>query len=194
MKEEYCYPVFAVADDARIVERILSQDESALTEIINVFGHLLKKLIRDIVWNEHDTEEVFYDVLNSVWKRIDSFQVGKGRLIGWIVGIAKNKSIDRVRLKTNYIRKLERFRFEPDFMLQDPCIESCHDLPRIMNDPRIPEEQREVLFLHWINGLSDQEIATRLGIPLGTCKARLRRGFAKLKEVALLPGGLVREG
>jgi RNA polymerase sigma factor (sigma-70 family) len=77
-------------------------------------------------------------------------------------------------------------------MIHDSGGKSYKDLHLVLNDPSIPDKQREVLILYWVNGMSQREIAVKLGIPLGTCKARLTRGLEKLKRVALMPGVLVR--
>lgn len=129
-------------------------------------------------------EEVVQDVFERVWREARSYRAERGSVRTWLLAIARNAAIDRYR-RGGSKRGQER-PLEEGAERADPEAEAL--LERAVRSERVraalaqlPPEQRTVIALSFYGGLAQSEIARRLGIPLGTVKARARLGMAKLR-------------
>jgi RNA polymerase sigma-70 factor (ECF subfamily) len=130
-------------------------------------------------------EEVLQDAFHAVWRRAGSYRPDRGSLRTWLLAIARNAAIDWRRTRG---RRLERERPLDDARgTADPAVEARLERA-LRSEPvraalaKLPAEQREVIVLGFYGGLTQAEIAQRVGAPLGTVKSRARLAFAKLRE------------
>ena len=130
------------------------------------------------------SEEITQETFIRVWRKAGQFDPKKASAVTWIFTIARNLRIDR-------LRKENRPTFDPDDPIfipetsQTPLenMEQSTVVERVkLSISGLPEDQREVVQLSFIEGLSHQEIADAIGLPLGTVKSRLRLSFVKLRH------------
>jgi len=168
-----------------LLERVGStQDRDAFAKLFAALGPRVKAYMMKIGSDPAFSEEITQETFITVWRKAGQFDPKKASAVTWIFTIARNRRIDR-------LRKEKRPALDPnDPMLlpndsptplqnmeQSTIVES---VKRSIGD--LPEDQREVVRLSFIEGLSHQEISDAIGIPLGTVKSRLRLSFEKLRH------------
>jgi RNA polymerase sigma-70 factor (ECF subfamily) len=129
-------------------------------------------------------EEVVQDVFERAWRESRSYRAERGSVRTWLLAIARNASIDRYRRGAK--RSTER-PLEDDIDRADPDAEALLERAVVSERVRaalatLPPDQRTVIALSFYGGFAQSEIASRLGIPLGTVKGRARLAMAKLRE------------
>jgi RNA polymerase sigma-70 factor (ECF subfamily) len=178
------------AADAAALEAIASGDEAAFRRLQERYAGLLFAAIRRILDDPADTEEVLQEVLNSLWRKAGQYHPGRGRPITWLTSTARNRAIDRLRARKRQARLKEAYQGEVEFVHRGTAPvtgaeaairrDACASVRSAVME--LSEIQREVIEKVYFEGLTQQEIADQLGEPLGTVKARVRRGLAKLRE------------
>lgn len=159
------------------------RDANAFRSLFLAFYPKVKAMLVRQGTDTHTAEEIAQDTLFLVWRKSHQFSVTKGSLSAWIYTIARNLRIDRLRKQAGWQRcyqeleTMEQLR-EPAEAQRSPQWEEGEITQMLAS---LSPDQREVLQLAFIEGLSQSEIATRLGIPLGTVKSRMRLAFDKLR-------------
>ena len=132
-------------------------------------------------------EDVVQDSFMHLWNRPGSFDHRKGSLRGYVAMLARSRAIDRWRVQASQESAAERFKArlgrEPEGSAAERTIERERSARLISVLDRLPPSQREALLLAFGGGLTMSEIATAVGVPLGTAKSRVRLGLAKLREL-----------
>jgi len=192
MKPDHFEPVPAYDDasDAVALEAIASGDEAAFERLRERYAGLLHAAIRRILREPADTEEVLQEVLNSLWRKAGQYHPGRGRPVTWLTSTARNRAIDRLRVRKRQARLKEAYGGEIDLIhrgrvpVGGPEAAMRRDACATVRSAvmELSDIQREVIEKVYFEGLTQQEIADQLGEPLGTVKARVRRGLAKLRE------------
>jgi RNA polymerase sigma-70 factor (ECF subfamily) len=141
--------------------------------------------------NKADAEEIILDVFEQVWRTAHRFDSARGSVWGWLMVMARSRALDRLRTAASK-RGRERRLIAEDWDLVSH--EPLPDTTTIFNQERIlirsalqllPGEQRLAVELAYFSGLTHVEIASALGVPLGTIKTRIRGAMDKLR--VLLP-------
>lgn len=177
--------------DAELAERLLDRDEEALRKVIATYGGVVFGMARRVLAEPTMAEEVAQDTFHSLWRRPGAYDPARGSLQGFLLGVARNKSIDLVRKEESQKRTKEAlassFEQDPNHMSEyEPGgIEDRHEVRDAL--AQLSPLQREAIVLAYFGGRTYREVATELGIPEGTAKTRLRDGLKKLKE--LMPSG-----
>lgn len=186
------------ATDERLMESIKSGDASALEVLHRAHRAVLGTVIRRIVNNDADADEVLQDCFIEIWRRADTYDEAKGKVLGWAITMARRRAIDRVRRRMCYARVGERFaeqRAETEdgfrHVQEDAQSSDCARALKVAME-RLPKAQRLALQMSFYQGLSQREIAATTGTPLGTVKTRLELGLKKIKA-ALLAAATVEE-
>ena len=179
----------ADARDAERVRAMAAGDESALGELYDRWHPLLYSLVLNIVRDARDAEEVLEDVLWQAWRQAASFNPSRGGVGSWLTSIARSRALDRVRA-----RRRARDEVSLDEPESAPTLASSEpgpaddteaaDLRVRVRDALalLPQEQRETMRMAYFGGLSQSEIATATGQPLGTVKTRMRLAMQKLRD------------
>lgn len=174
-------PQPAEASDAELLVRVAGRDRDAFDTLYHryvrsIFGLALRRL-RDRERAEDATQEMFA----AVWRSAYTYRPERGPAAPWLYAVARNAIVDRVRGHTDLPAEL------PDFVSTEPGpaerAESSYlswRVHRAMEE--LPEKEREVLELAYWSGLSQTEVASFLGIPLGTVKTRTRSALARLAD------------
>jgi RNA polymerase sigma-70 factor (ECF subfamily) len=174
---------------AQLLRRIAEQDRSALAELYDQTAPALFAFAVRVLGNPHDAEEVIQDVFVQVWNKAVTFDPAIGQAFHWAMSIARNRCIDRLRARQRRSRVLVELEegVEPEAPAETRPAEATtfgDDEAAAIRSAvgGLPADQRQAIELAFFGGLTHQEIAARLGEPLGTIKARIRRGMMKLRE------------
>jgi RNA polymerase sigma-70 factor (ECF subfamily) len=183
--------------DESLIDRIQARDEAALSVLMNRHKALLRTVISRVVHTDADVDDTLQDVFIELWNRSHLFDATKGKILGWIITMARRRAIDRIRRRQAYDRAEERMRLQSAPMASD-IEEHSADAGACDSDraallrkvlATLPEAQRQALELAYYHGLSQREISARTGIPLGTIKTRLELGVRKVRAAILQLGG-----
>lgn len=181
------YPPIPTANDARhdirLLARIRAHEAEAIGELYDRHNRLLFGLIVRIVRNRGEAEEVLQDVFLQVWKRADTYKAELGTPVQWLVRIARNRAIDRLRANGVRTRVLEAT--PPPSLLDCPethaaLSEQQRTLARALDALRV--EDRQLLEHAYFLGLTQSELARRFNLPLGTVKTRIRAALTTLRR------------
>ncbi len=105
--------------DLALIERIVSRDTTAVADLCDRHNRLLFGLILGIVGQRHDTEEVLQEVFIAVWNRSDSYNASLGSPLAWLIGIARNRALDRLRSNAVQSKSVEATTIDP-IVLETP--------------------------------------------------------------------------
>jgi len=183
-------------EDGALMGRIQSRDEEALESLIKRYDKMLRSVVGRVISNDQDVSDVIEEVFLGVWRQAGNFDLTKGRVLGWIITMARRRAIDRVRRCQAYERAEMRFRVSTEngtsyFAVSDVQKEAAHsDNASVFENLllRLPAAQCAVVRMAFYRGLSQREIARETGIPLGTVKTRLELGVKKLRSAVLAIG------
>lgn len=166
--------------DQELLDRIAKRDEGALTKLYDRYSGAALAAAARVLGDRAEAEDVLQEVFVRVWDRAAEFDVARGSVAAWLMGSIRNASIDRLRRKDAFHRALEGAAAlpRPDGGPQ----ELPEDLRRVKAAVEaLSEEQRKPIELAYFEGLTQTQIAARLGQPLGTVKTRMRLGMQKLR-------------
>lgn len=180
----------ALRDD-ELMDCLVRRDISAFEALYDRYGDLVYSVALRVVGDTHVAEDVTQDVFVRVWRRPEQFDLQRGKFVTWLLSVTRNRSIDERRSASRRIRHeaLPSPDEEEDVLpsgkeRDDPAIET------VLADERaavraamevLPPEQKLAIHLAYFGGLTQQEVANKLGQPLGTVKTRIRLGMQKMR-------------
>jgi len=172
------------ASDVALMERVMQRDETALEALYDRYAAILSSLLNRILHDAQAAEEILQDIFFQLWRNAQRFDASRGSLPGWLVVIARNRAISRLR-QHNPARgeELQENDIRLPFGLESSV--TRHELLERVRGAldTLPKEQRSAVELAYFEGLTQSEIAKRTGDPLGTVKTRLRTAVGSLKRV-----------
>lgn len=173
---------------AQLLGRIAQRDLPALSEFYDQMAAPLFSVALRILGDAGEAEEVIQDVFVQIWEKAPTFDGLLGSAFHWALSITRHRAIDRLRSQQRRTRLIEE-------LLQvgaaDLATAAAPDLDALGAEEAagvrsglasLPKDQREAIELAFFGGLTHPEIAETLHQPLGTIKARIRRGLLKLRE------------
>ena len=164
-------------------------DNSALGALYDRYGRKVYALAYGILRCKQDAEDVLQEVFERVWKKSHTYQSALGEVKHWLLRIAHNRSINRLKART--LRAAPSMNGEgsatggiPETVANSLEIDTNFDIGEYVRTALayLPEEQRRLIELAFFKGLSHSEIAETEQLPLGTVKTRIRNGIMKLRS------------
>ncbi len=177
-----------VPPDATLVIRLLQKDVSAFEQLYDRHSRAVYSLVLRILQQAGTAEEVVQDVFLQLWRNAERYDASRGPFIPWLLTLARNRALDKLRLKSERQRRREDQTEElPSVATASPEFEKQFDEKRRAEKVRIlmdllNPQQRKAIELAYFEGLSHSEIAEALKEPLGTVKSWIRNGLLRLKE------------
>ena len=183
-------PAYDDEADGKMIRGIANGDRECFRKLHERYDGLLFTTIQKVLNDREDSEEVLQEVMSSLWRKAHLYHPGRGRPITWLASMARNRAIDRLRSKQRQSRLKSAYSDEVDVNPRTspsptgPEAAARRDTCRVVRSAvlELTEVQREAIEKVYFEGLTQQEIADQLGEPLGTVKARIRRGLAKLRK------------
>jgi RNA polymerase sigma-70 factor (ECF subfamily) len=177
--------------DREMIERIGRGDQSAFSALYDRLSRPLYSLALRMLGDAGDAQDALQDVFLQIWSRAATYNPEQSTLFSWTVLLTRSRVIDRLRARKRRLRVVASATGDEDADVADAStMESAADtadkndeaarVRSVLNN--LPSEQREAIELAFFGHLTHHEIAARLGEPLGTIKARIRRGLLKLRE------------
>ena len=165
--------------------RVAQGDQRAFSELYDVIAPRMLGLVRHVLKDHAQSEEVVQEVLLEVWQTAPRFDPNKGKAVTWMLTMAHRRAIDRVRSAQSSrdrdtkigIRDLDR---EFDSVAENVEIRIEHDrVEKALS--QLSALQRQAVELAYYGGYSHSEVSEMLNIPMGTVKTRLRDGMMRLR-------------
>jgi RNA polymerase sigma-70 factor (ECF subfamily) len=177
-------------DDVELIQRIGRGDSDSFAKFYKRHAPLIFSTAYKILNNPNDAEDVTQEVMFMIWEKSPMYEVSRGKPLNWAVTMTRNKAIDRLRSIQRRLRLNDDAERE-----MEPLTRLGHDraIDRIESGEKqkivraavmkLNSEQRQVIEMSYFGGLTQLEISSRLNTPLGTIKARIRRGMLRLKKI-----------
>jgi RNA polymerase sigma-70 factor (ECF subfamily) len=173
-----------------LIRKIGMGDRASFEEFYSRFSGLVYSTALRILGDETDAEDVAQEVLFMIWEKAPMYDPARGKPLTWTITMTRNKAIDRLRSHQRRYRLKEEVQKEAGRTELTGEREPFEDLEhaeqgRLVRSAvmKLSKEQREAIEMAYFNGLTQQEIASRLQEPLGTVKARIRRGMMRLRKI-----------
>jgi RNA polymerase sigma-70 factor, ECF subfamily len=183
--------------DIALLTRVAGRDAVALGELYDRHNRLLFSLILRILRDRGESEDVLQEVFVRVWDRADTYSPALGTPLAWLVRIARNRAIDRLR--SRQVRAHVAESYEAPQVAADPTPAANPELVARTAEHRraivaaldqLPAEQRSLIDAAYFEGYTQSELAERFNLPLGTVKTRIRTAMQELRRtLAPLVGG-----
>ena len=180
------HPEPAQESDILLLKAIAARDEAALAQLYDRYRTILFGLLMRILNNREEAEDVLQEVFLQVWRKAGDFDESRGRPFTWLVTLARSRGIDRLRTIASRERVAEAGAREVSEEISDAATDAFKSEQRgLVSDAlaKLPDEQKRPIMLAYFDGLTQSEIATHLGSPLGTVKTRMRTGMIRLREL-----------
>lgn len=170
--------------------RIAQGDQRAFETLYDHFSGILFATAYRVLNNQAAAEDVVQDTFIQIWQKAPQYDPAKGKPLTWAVTLTRNRSIDRLRSTQRRNRMQEDLQAESETFEQFDgrssldAISSAETSQRVRDAVNeLPADMREAIELAFFGSLKQSEIAERLNTPLGTIKARIRRGMTKLQNM-----------
>ena len=169
--------------DWSLLERVVHKDESALAELYDRYSGLVFSEANRILRDYSSAEEILQDLFYQIWQTAGRFDQQRGSLPGWLVVVARNRAISKLRRKSDKAEELPENAVD---LRADLATSSTQNLLlekvcRVLSG--LPDGQRAAIEFAYFEGMSHSEIAEKTGEPLGTIKTRIRSAMETLKKV-----------
>lgn len=179
--------------EEELLQRAGRGDTRAFDQLYDRLAPRLFGLLRQMLYDEKEAEEVLQEGFVQIWERAPSFDPERSKAFTWAVMLFRHKAIDRMRMLGRRNRLVESSQLEQttlgDFSpAADAAMQEAERsvvVRQALNE--LPKEQRQLIECAFLKGLTHHVIAESLGIPLGTVKTNIRRGLLRLRD--LLKGG-----
>jgi RNA polymerase sigma-70 factor (ECF subfamily) len=171
--------------EQELVSLLLGQNDQAFSYLYDNYSPALFGIINQIISDKEIAADVLQDVFINIWRKIGSYDDTKGRLFTWMLNIARNAAIDKIRSRTYQ-----------DSLKNQPLTENVNSTAanRVMNPQvndiglkkvinKLKEEYRVLIDMSYFQGFTHEEISKLLNLPLGTVKTRIRSALMQLRTM-----------
>lgn len=176
--------LYAKYTEQELVSRLLEQNDQAFSYLYDNYSPALFGIINQIIPDKDVSADVLQDVFVNIWRKISFYDEAKGRLFTWMLNIARNAAIDKIRSKS-YQNTLKN----------QPLTENVNTFASAVINPQINDtglkklvnklkpEHRELIELSYFQGFTHEEISKAMNMPLGTVKTRIRSALSQLRTL-----------
>ncbi|MBV8140672.1 MAG: sigma-70 family RNA polymerase sigma factor [Verrucomicrobia bacterium] len=183
-------PAKELEAEIELLRRIGEGDRKSFEEFYDRLSGLLFSTAYRVLNNQAAAEDVLQDVFIQIWEKAPLYNSSIGKPLTWAVTLTRNKAIDRLRSTQRRSRLQEKFQHESEIFEQFEHRSSFDAVVSVETSKlvrqaleKLSKDQRQVVELAFFSSMTQTEIAERLNQPLGTIKARIRRGMLKLRDL-----------
>jgi len=171
-----------------LLARIAARELAALETFYDQTSSPLFAVALRILGEAAEAEEVIQDVFMQIWEKAPTFDSALGSAFHWALSITRHRSIDRLRARQRRTRLTENL--QNSGLVNDREANASASLASEKDDAAtvrsvlnsLPHDQRQAIEMAFFGGKTHQEISEELGEPVGTIKARIRRGMLKMRD------------
>jgi RNA polymerase sigma-70 factor (ECF subfamily) len=171
--------------EQELVSLLLQQNGQAFSYLYDNYSPALFGIINQIIPDKNISADVLQDVFINIWKKINSYDETKGRLFTWMLNIARNAAIDKIRSRPyqNSLKNQPLTETVNTLTANSVVNPQVNDigLKKLVN--RLKPEYRELIELSYFQGFTHEEISKLLNLPLGTVKTRIRTALTQLRTL-----------
>lgn len=169
--------------EEELIQLLRRQDAAGFVYLYDNYAHALNGVILTIIDDREFAGDVLQEVFVKIWRHIDQYDASKGRLFTWMYNVARNSAIDVTRRREWRKRRQNNPLTAEQNELSDGNMPPSGE-PDLRRSVAVLKEDHKVLVdMSYFQGYTQAEIATILGIPLGTVKTRLRAALTQLKKL-----------
>lgn len=171
---------------ARLLKDVAEhRDRQAFAQLFEHFGPRLKGFMMRKGANAELAEDLVQDAMIAVWNKAGMFSPGKGSVTTWIYTIARNLRIDRLRREgSRYFTDIDDYEEASDDPASDDIVIGRQQDAAVTEALQVlPDDQRQVIVMAFMDDMTQAEIADKLDVPLGTVKSRMRLAYRKMASV-----------
>jgi len=172
--------------ESDLVARLQKRDPQALAELYDRYGRLAFSLILRVVRDAGIAEDLVQETFLRVWNRVQAFEAGKGSIGPWLLAVARNRAIDYLRSTGGRERNALDLEESVHPALASNIEQDLLNSDRIRRVKaamdKLSPNQRQAIELAYFEGLSQSEMAERMGQPLGTVKTWVRTALRSLRD------------
>lgn len=168
-----------------MIHLLRQQSREAFNYLYRQYGGVLYGVIYKVIGDEQTSQDVLQDVFVKIWNNVAQYNSQKGRLYTWMINIARNAAIDKLRSKGEIMKsKIHTGENVVDKLEQNLKTEQSTDTIGLRKMVAgLKPEYEAIISLAYFNGFTLDEISKTLQIPLGTVKTRMRTAIQKLREI-----------
>ena len=178
--------------DQEMIARIGRRDQSAFSALYDRLSGPLYSLAMKMLGDPAEAQDALQDVFLQIWSRAATYDPEQSSVFSWTVLLTRSRVIDRLRARDRRLRVVVESTVENKVAeaTDASTVENAADTANKKDEAahvrsllnNLPEDQRQAIELAFFGHRTHHEIAAQLGQPLGTVKARIRRGLLKLRE------------
>ncbi|HVU97917.1 MAG TPA: sigma-70 family RNA polymerase sigma factor [Puia sp.] len=169
--------------EEQLIQRLRQHDAAAFVYLYDNYADSLNGVILTIINDRSLAGDILQEVFIKIWRHIDQYDASRGRLFTWMHNVARNAAIDVTRRKEwQRTRSNNPLTADHDRLADNPLPSGID--PDLRTSVSVLKEEHKVLVdMSYFQGYTQAEIATMLGIPLGTVKTRLRAALTQLRKL-----------
>lgn len=180
-------PASSQPEDTALLLAVARRDEAAFGALYDRLSRPIFSLVVRIIRSRAEAEEVLQEAFWQIWESAPAYRPELGSPFCWMVTVARRKAIDRLRANSRHLQRIEEaqgLRVDDEFAAPVALeLLSAGERSASVRSAlaRLGADERRAIVLAFFDGLTHEEIATAVRAPVGTIKARIRRGLLKLK-------------
>ncbi len=167
-------------NESELLELLRRQDRRAFSYLYDNYSEALYGVVLKVVRTEETAQDLLQEIFVKIWKNIAQYDSSKGRLFTWMLNIARNTSIDYLRVNRLEIQDIDTavYTVEQSQTIYEEI--NSNELKEVVSQLK-PEQQTLIEMVYW-GGYTHEEAAQRLDMPLGTVKTRVRSALRDLRK------------
>lgn len=171
--------------DIELINRIAKKEEQAFLEIYKRYYNYLLNFVFIIIKNHYDSEDVVQETFIQIWEKAELYDPELASFSTWLITIARNKSLDKLRKLKNNKKTLDIDQHKIKSNLKSSSVfifQKRRNKAIKKAIEKLPKKQKKIINIVYLEGFTHKEAASKLNLPLGTVKTRLRLGIIKLRN------------
>ena len=177
-------------EDIRLLEKVVQRDQTSFAALYDRYASLIYTMVLRMVKSTDEAEDLLQEIFMQIWNKAEMFAGSKGSVYTWVVTIARRKAIDRLR-SSQSLHKGESLDEEETVAIPGAAYQMnpltatiSAEYEELMRSglAQLSDDQRAIIELSYYEGYTQAQIATRLDVPLGTVKTRMRQGLIRLRD------------
>lgn len=184
---------FFTLTDSELMQKVANYESRALEVLYNRYAPIMFSLVRKIVGDEKNAEEILIDIFVMIWRKIHLFDQKSSNAYTWLITLARNKAVDSLRRLKSLDDEIEPYsdEFEEEFIIpklskqiDDLDLKTALGIKENIENSlhRLTDAQQYVIYLAYYEGLTETEIASKLKIPIPTVKSKIQVALTNLKD------------